>query len=354
VSKAFGGHRALSNVDLSVEKGEIYAILGPSGCGKTTLLRIIAGLELPDKGRVFLGSRELTRLPASQRPVNMVFQSYALFPHLNVHDNVAFGLRAKKVSDREVKARVADILELMQMGGLETRRPHELSGGQKQRVALARALVNEPEILLLDEPMSALDAHLRGQVQDELRSLQKRLGTTFVLVTHDQNEAKMLSNKLAIMDGGEMVQFGPTQQVYSKPQTTFVAEFLGASKKNIIDARHLSDMSYSTPFGVMDFHEKPAWDIGKMLIWPDRIEIHEEARPAVADESGNWFEATVYDPVFNGQGLDLHLLRSPDDSFTGGAVSVKARTSKYLTEGQRVAVRFPPENIVPLDKYSLS
>jgi spermidine/putrescine transport system ATP-binding protein len=349
VSKTFGNHEALRDLDLSVEKGEIFTILGPSGCGKTTLLRIIAGLELPDSGRIFLNSKEITRLPASGRPVNTVFQSYALFPHLDVFSNVAFGLLARKTPKSVVEAKVGDILSLMRMTGLERRLPHQLSGGQKQRVALARALVNEPELLLLDEPMSALDAHLRTQVQDELRALQKKLGTTFVLVTHDHNEAKMLSNRLAVMDEGRIIQFGSTQQVFSKPRNKFVAEFLGAT--NIIDASLLSGNAYETPFGTMDISDKPSWDKGKMLIWPDRIQIHEEAK---ADQH-NWFNGLVLDQVFNGQGLDVMLTKDSGGVSLGNpTLSVKARTPKSIQSGQKVGVYFPPEHLVPLDRNSLS
>jgi spermidine/putrescine transport system ATP-binding protein len=348
VSKNFSNHKALIDLDLSVEKGEIVTILGPSGCGKTTLLRIIAGLELPDAGRIFLNAKELTGLPASGRPVNTVFQSYALFPHLDVFSNVAFGLQARKTPKSVIQRKVSDILDLTQMTGLESRLPHQLSGGQKQRVALARALVNEPDLLLLDEPMSALDAHLRSQVQDELRTLQKNLGTTFVLVTHDHNEAKLLSNHLAVMNEGKIIQYGTTQQVFSKPNNKFVAEFLGAT--NFIDAYRLPGNVYDTPFGVMDIEDKPKWKKGKMLIWPDRIQIHDE----VILNQNNWFTGLVLDQVYNGQGLDLLLIKDSADSSLEKPTRVKARTPKSIKSGQKVGVYFPPEHLVPLDKYSLN
>jgi spermidine/putrescine transport system ATP-binding protein len=348
ITKTFGNHQALIDLDLSVEKGEIFTILGPSGCGKTTLLRIIAGLELPDSGRIFLNSKEITKLPASGRLVNTVFQSYALFPHLDVFSNVAFGLQARKTPKSVIGQKVGDILALLQMTGLENRHPHQLSGGQKQRVALARALVNEPELLLLDEPMSALDAHLRAQVQDELRGLQKKLGTTFVLVTHDHNEAKMLSNHLAVMNEGRIIQFGTTQQVFAKPHDKFVAEFLGAT--NIIDASLLHGNVYETPLGTMNIDDKPNWDKGKMLIWPDRIQIYEEAVP----DKHNWFSGLVLDQVYNGQGLDVMLMRDSNQLSKENRILVKARTPKNFTSGQRVGVYFPPEHLVALDNHSLN
>jgi spermidine/putrescine transport system ATP-binding protein len=290
----------------------------------------------------------MTKLPASSRPVNTVFQSYALFPHLDVFSNVAFGLLARKTPKPVVERKVGDILNLIQMTGLERRLPHQLSGGQKQRVALARALVNEPDLLLLDEPMSALDAHLRGQVQDELRAIQKKLGTTFVLVTHDQNEARMLSNHLAVMNEGRIIQYGPTRQVFSKPHNKFVAEFLGAT--NFIDASLLHGNVYETPFGAMDIDDKPNWQKGKMFIWPDRIQIHEEAAP----DRNNWFSGLVLDQVFNGQGLDVMLVKDSADNSLESPTLVKARTPKNIRSGQRVGVYFPPEHLVPLDKHSLS
>jgi len=199
ITKNFGSVTALKKVNLEVRQGEFFTLLGPSGCGKTTLLRIIAGLEQPSSGTVILTGKDITSLPATKRNVNTVFQSYALFPHLSIFENVAFGLRSRKFPEQEVQKRVTDTLELLEMYPMRNRSPEQLSGGQKQRVAIARALVNEPDILLLDEPMSALDAKLRAQVQEELRRLQRRLGTTFILVTHDQAEALVCSDRIAVI-----------------------------------------------------------------------------------------------------------------------------------------------------------
>ncbi|MDR2367385.1 MAG: ABC transporter ATP-binding protein [Deltaproteobacteria bacterium] len=342
ISKTFGNHRALIDVDLSVRKGEVLTILGPSGCGKTTLLRIIAGLELADAGQVFLNDEDITRYPASRRPINTVFQSYALFPHLDVFSNVAFGLQAKKTAKSKITQKVGDILSLVRMDGLEKRFPHQLSGGQKQRVALARALVNEPKLLLLDEPMSALDAHLRTKVQDELRALQKELGTTFVLVTHDQNEAKRLSNHLAVMNEGQIIQFGTTEKVFTKPDNKFVAEFLGAT--NLFEASRDGAL-YRTRYGPMDVTDKPVWDEGKILIWPERIEIHEKAKTG----EPNWFSCYVRDRVFNGDGLDLLLVKDAGNDSLEKPILVKARNSFDIQSGQEVGVYFPPDYLVPLE-----
>ena len=223
VSKDFTAQQAVSEVSLEIPRGSFFSLVGPSGCGKTTLLRLIAGFETPTVGEVWLSGRRIDHLPPYQRSVNTVFQSYALFPHLTVAGNVAFGLRGD-----DAVTRVARALEQLQLTGKESRRPDQLSGGERQRVALARALVMEPELLLLDEPLSALDPLLRKQVRAELRDLQKRVGITFLFVTHDQEEALALSDTIAVMDKGRVEQVGSPREVYSRPRTRFVANFLGA------------------------------------------------------------------------------------------------------------------------------
>jgi spermidine/putrescine ABC transporter ATP-binding subunit len=232
--KVFGtGHggdavRAVDAVDLSIGAGQFFSLLGPSGCGKTTLLRLLAGLETPTAGRIWIDGADVTDLPPERRPTNMVFQSYALFPHLDVSGNVAYGLRAERLARREIAARVAEALALVRLEGLERRRPHELSGGQRQRVALARALVKRPRVLLLDEPLAALDQRLREAVQQELRELQRRVGITFVLVTHDQDEAFALSDSIAVMAGGRVLQVAAPAELYARPNGREVAAFVGA------------------------------------------------------------------------------------------------------------------------------
>jgi spermidine/putrescine transport system ATP-binding protein len=234
VRRSFGNVVALDEVSLSIGVGEFFSLLGPSGCGKTTLLRLIAGLDLPDSGCVRIGGQDVTGTAAHHLPVNTVFQSYALFPHLDVHENVAFGLRMKKVSKSQIAERVGRVMELVRIADLAERRPHQLSGGQKQRVALARAIVNEPQVVLLDEPLGALDFQLRKQLQIELRALQRRLGITFIYVTHDQEEALAMSDRIALMNAGHIEQIGTVVNVYERPRNRFVAEFLGSC--NILEA----------------------------------------------------------------------------------------------------------------------
>jgi putrescine transport system ATP-binding protein len=228
VSKTFGAVAAVDAVSLSVERGELFALLGPSGCGKTTLLRLIAGLELPDSGRILIDGSDVTRMPPYRRPVNMMFQSYALFPHLDVAGNIAFGLKQEGMARTRRAARVAEMLALVQMSQYARRRPHELSGGQKQRVALARALAKMPKLLLLDEPLAALDRKLREETRLELVGIQERVGTSFVFVTHDQEEALGMASRIAVMNRGRVAQIGTAADIYERPNTRFVADFVGA------------------------------------------------------------------------------------------------------------------------------
>jgi putrescine transport system ATP-binding protein len=228
VSKRFGALAAVDNVSLEIGRGEFFALLGPSGCGKTTLLRMLAGFETPDQGRILIDGIDMTEVPPYARPVNMMFQSYALFPHMSVRQNVAFGLRQERVPKAAIRERVAAVLDLVQMGALGERRPHQLSGGQRQRVALARALVKQPKLLLLDEPLAALDRKLREQTQFELVRIQERVGITFVVVTHDQAEAMTMASRIAVMNGGRLRQIGRPSEVYEAPNSRFVADFIGA------------------------------------------------------------------------------------------------------------------------------
>jgi spermidine/putrescine transport system ATP-binding protein len=233
VTKVFGDVVAVDDLSLEIEEGEFFSLLGPSGCGKTTTLRMIGGFEEPTRGTIYLRGRDVTDLPPYKRDVNTVFQSYALFPHLDVFENVAFGLRRRKVDRAEIERRVLEALELVDLVGFERRRPTQLSGGQQQRVALARALVNRPKVLLLDEPLGALDLKLRKQMQLELKRIQAEVGITFIYVTHDQEEAMTMSNRIAVMRHGRIEQVGPPEDVYEHPATEFVAGFLGAS--NLLD-----------------------------------------------------------------------------------------------------------------------
>lgn len=229
VTKEFDGERVVNNINLNIAEGEFLTILGPSGCGKTTTLRMIAGFETVTEGKIELEGESVEGKSPNERDVNTVFQNYALFPHMNVEDNIAFGLVEKKVKKAEIKERVAEMLKLVQLEGMEKRMPSQMSGGQKQRVAIARALINNPKILLLDEPLGALDLKLRKQMQQELKHLQKKLGITFLYVTHDQEEALTMSDRIVVMNHGNLEQVGTPAEVYNKPRTKFVANFIGES-----------------------------------------------------------------------------------------------------------------------------
>lgn len=227
-----GDFVAVNAIDLDIKDGEMVTLLGPSGCGKTTTLRMISGFETPTSGEIFIGDRSVANIPPNKRDISMVFQSYALFPHLSIYENIAYGLKVKHLSQQEVKERTDNVVELMQLGGMEQRFPNQLSGGQQQRVALARAVVIEPKVLLFDEPLSNLDAKLRERMRDELRSIQKRLGITSLYVTHDQSEAMAISDKVVIMKDGDIMQMGSPQEIYEYPVNRFVANFIG--KANFI------------------------------------------------------------------------------------------------------------------------
>lgn len=328
VSKRFGNTAVLKDVSVQVRQGEFVTLLGPSGCGKTTLLRIIAGLEIADEGRVSLGGSDLGNLPANKRPVNTVFQSYALFPHLNVYNNVAFGLRARKTPESEVKRRVNDALDMLQLGDFARRQTHQLSGGQRQRVALARALVNEPEVLLLDEPMSALDAKLRSELQVELRRLQRRLGKTFILVTHDQDEAMTVSDRILLMRDGRIIQEGIPSDVYEHPTTQFVAQFLGAA--NLIPANR-TDGGVQTEYGILKTRISPTWQQGTIAIRPERIRIGGNLG------GPNIFTASVKDVIYRGDHCEVFL----EPGNLRAAVSSVMR----IAPGDNVVVQLPQEHL---------
>jgi len=332
ITKSFGSVTALKTVNQEVRQGEFFTLLGPSGCGKTTLLRIIAGLELPTTGSIILTGKDITSLPAAKRQVNTVFQSYALFPHLSIFENVAFGLRSRKFPEAEVQKRVAATLDLLEMGAMRDRGPDQLSGGQRQRVAIARALVNEPDILLLDEPMSALDAKLRAQVQEELRRLQRRLGTTFIMVTHDQAEALVCSDRIAVMNAGEIIQCGTPEEVYDFPRNRFVAEFLGAA--NLVHARRAPG-GVETEIGYLKLNREPDWLEGLVAIRPEWIKVG-----AVKPEL-NGVHATIQDIVYRGTNFDLAV--SP------GAMRVRTNAFKNFKIGDQVWLELPPNELVVLE-----
>ncbi|MBK0348520.1 ABC transporter ATP-binding protein [Aerococcaceae bacterium zg-ZJ1578] len=273
VTKSYDENQVLKTIDMELEKGKFYTLLGPSGCGKTTILRIIAGFSKVSSGKVFLDGKEVTNVPANQRKVNTVFQDYALFPHMNVFDNIAFGLSIKKMDKSTIEAKVKEVLKMVRLEGYEKRDISEMSGGQRQRVAIARALVNEPDVLLLDEPLSALDLKLRTDMQYELRELQRRLNITFVFVTHDQEEALAMSDWIFVMDKGEIVQSGSPVDIYDEPINRYVADFIGES--NIISARMIED--YKVSFVGKEFECEdagiPSGEAVEVVIRPEDIDV---------------------------------------------------------------------------------
>ena len=271
VSKRFDNVVALDKVNLKIAKSEIFSLLGSSGCGKSTLLRIIAGFEKPDEGRILLEGEDITKLPPYVRPLNIMFQNYALFPHLNVTNNIQFGLKEEKISKEEINHRVNEILNLLELNGLEKRKINEISGGQQQRVALARCLVKKPKLLLLDEPLAALDKQLRVQTQFELVNLQYKLGITFIIVTHDQEEAMSLSDRMAIMKNGEILQVGNPVEIYEKPKDKYIANFIGtANIFNVLNKNNqiiIKELNYE----VKNINNKENYF--KCLIRPEKISV---------------------------------------------------------------------------------
>ena len=331
IEKAFGRHSVLRGLSLDIPDGEFLTLLGPSGCGKTTLLRIIAGFEKADRGTVFLGGQDLSLLPPHKRPINTVFQSYALFPHLSVYDNVAFGLASRKVPENDIRRRVGAMLESARISDLSERKPQSLSGGQRQRVALARALVNEPDILLLDEPLSALDANLRKELQAELKSLQRHSSITFVLVTHDQDEAIAVSDRILVMNNGLIEQDGSPEEVYERPVSRFVAEFLGSA--NILSAQVLTGLEMTTPIGRLVVPSAPSWQQGSLAIRPEDIEVHDHG------EHANCVPGLIAERLFRGDHWELRV----DCRAQQLRVSVEPDQMHEL--GQQVFLELPADDL---------
>jgi spermidine/putrescine transport system ATP-binding protein len=335
VTKTFGDLRAVDDVDLIVKPGEFLSLLGPSGCGKTTLLRLIAGFETPDSGTILLSNQDVTRLPPYQRDVTQVFQSYALFPHMTVAQNIAFGLRMRKVPRHEISRRVTDALAMVSLPGTERKKPAQLSGGQQQRVALARAIVCNPKVLLLDEPLSALDAKLREAMQLELRQLHQKLGMTFIFVTHDQSEALTMSDRIAVMNRGKIEQIGVPMDVYLHPQTTFVANFVGSANiwsGQIVDGmlRVADDFAIAMP--AAHRHAPSA----RVLVRPERIRVHAQRN------SGRDLPVQVLDVIFSGATVRLPMRTASGVAID--ALAVEADVER-IRPGQQAFCRIDADDV---------
>ena len=388
IKKSFTeGEAVLDNISLEISKGEFITLLGSSGCGKTTTLRIIAGLEQPDAGSVWLDGREVTGLEPNQRDVNTVFQNYALFPHMNVAENIGYGLKLKKVPKSEIRKKVSQMLELVQLEGYEKRKPSELSGGQKQRVAIARALVNNPKVLLLDEPLGALDLQLRRAMQIELKHLQKKLGITFIYITHDQEEAINMSDRIAVMRDGRIEQIGTPDEIYNHPKTSYVATFVGNA--NILHgvAESIQGQNAIVKIGndrvivkletsqqdTGDTRAKQYLAAGEKVTLAVRSENILLQETAVIGDTGTDHRDTV-DISVSGGGLDAHNKNSVSGlqatvtgkNFAGGQLRVTLKlsdgtqliASRYgidasVAEGQTVRCSFLPADAVLVDREDI-
>lgn len=346
VTKVFKDVVAVDGISLEVEEGEFFSLLGPSGCGKTTTLRMIGGFEHPTEGRIFLGEREVSDLPPYRRDVNTVFQSYALFPHLDVHENIAYGLKRRKVEAPEIERRVGQMLELVDLPRLGRRKINQLSGGQQQRVALARALVNQPQVLLLDEPLGALDLKLRKQMQLELKRIQSEVGITFIYVTHDQDEAMTMSDRIAVMNAGAFEQVGAPQDVYESPATEFVAGFLGAS--NLLDGevvetagdtasiRLRAGGTVAAPAARVAVRSGPV----RVGVRPEKLSVEDHGGPG-----RNAVDATITATTYTGVST-TYTCATPDGAQILVYVQNSHAAEKPLAEGQRVTLTWDPQHTI--------
>jgi ABC-type Fe3+/spermidine/putrescine transport system ATPase subunit len=346
VAKRYGTTLAAGPIDLDVGRGEMLTLLGPSGCGKTTTLQMIAGLTQPTQGRLLLSGRDITALAPPYRDMGLVFQSYALFPHRTVAENVAFGLRMRRVAKPEIATRVRAMLGVVGLPGVEERYPHQLSGGQRQRVALARALVIEPSILLLDEPLSNLDALLRKRMRLELREVQERLGITTVFVTHDQDEAFEMSDRIVLMNAGRIEQVGTPEEIYDRPRTRFAAEFIGEA--SLVEGRVVEARGSEVVLGIGDL-KLPALGVGGPLAVGDRAILltRPERVELVGTGEAGACEVTVGKRVFQGDRILLNLVVPGGQAFQCSVPSVER--FRAVEAGARVGVRFREARAIPAE-----
>jgi spermidine/putrescine transport system ATP-binding protein len=358
VTRCFGSVTAVDDVDLVLAGGEFFSLLGPSGCGKTTTLRMVGGFDEPDSGRILLEGQDVTAQPPYRRGVNTVFQNYALFPHLTVSDNVAFGLRRKGLERAETKRRVGDYLSLVGLEGLERRRPTQLSGGQQQRVALARALVNHPKLLLLDEPMGALDARIRKSMQVELKRIQRDVGITFLYVTHDQNEAMAMSDRLAVMRAGRCEDIGPPTRVYDQPGTRFVAQFLGTC--NLVDVEPSGGQIRLTDGTVVHVgsHTGPVAAGTTLGVRPEKLTLRVVEGAAAAPSGPNAVAAHVTMATYLGASSEYEVTTSVGTTLTVFAQNLnapaRAGDAVVVSWDARHAFLLPPETSGPAEAGSAS
>ena len=344
IYKRFGETPVLRGINLEVAQGEFITLLGSSGCGKTTTLRIIAGLETPDQGRVLLEGQDMTNVEPNKRDVNTVFQNYALFPHMNVEQNIGYALKIRKRPKSQIKEEVKSMLELVQLSGFERRMPGELSGGQKQRVAIARSLVNRPKLLLLDEPLGALDLQLRRQMQQELKRLQKKLGITFIYITHDQEEALNMSDRIAVMREGQLEQIGTPSQVYDSPKTSYVARFVGTANivQGTVGAVTGDQVEFVGQNGKASFGSRGHHFVSGS---PVTLAVRGEQAQAVLGEDGPGLAGVVKEKSFAGGMLRIAV------ELAGGGEFICSRhgIDSELTPGDKVRVSWDPEHACPVD-----